>query len=124
MRKQTLAAGVVLLSLSFSISAQDGFYASGLGVSSCGQFVMAMEKHRPTMLMTRSDGESFHTRAAAYREWTQGFLAAYSAMEPADRRRLPAEINGVMVWLREYCIKYPTVSFAWAVHAYVNPTDN
>lgn len=92
------------------------FYAAGLGNTSCGSFLTALERHQPTQRL-QHDGDLFHTEASAYKEWTLGFLAAFSAMFPTNRRTT-ADAAAAMQWLKLYCQKDPTTPFATAVYQY------
>ena len=74
----------------------------GSGTQSCGNYV-----ETPTS----------STHDLAYVAWTVGYLTAYNRSEPDTYNILgSSDLDGAMVWLKNYCKEHPLERFVSAVH--------
>src|SRR5256712_1909578 len=87
-----------------SRDAQGNYMALGMGLESCQTFLKA-----------RSNGLDL-----PYRHWLTGYLTAVNKLTKATMDiQGTTEIDGLLWWLDQYCIKYRHHSFSRAVESLV-----
>lgn len=95
----------------------------GVGQESCGSFLVSMTKHRPTEAIDRK-GELFYSSTNAYLQWIVGFIAASDLHVGEANRTTEMDIDGVALWIKQYCSEHRMDRIALAAAAYVVANRN
>jgi hypothetical protein len=105
--KRIVLAIALLVSLPVWGSGKDSYYVT-LGATSCGSYIEQ-----------RKDQKS-----SAYNDtamWVSGYLIAYNYVEPDSNNSLgDTDLNGVMLWLENWCRANPLKSVADGMEAFTN----
>lgn len=123
MNKNFVSVALVLGTLVFPASAQDDSVLMevsvwGAGNSTCGSFVLAMEKHGYNTRL-HMNGETYPTESHAFFQFAAGYITA-AGMYVDLSALAPPDFSGAMVWLRTYCQQNPTQQFQGAVSQLAN----
>lgn len=77
----------------------------GRARDTCGTYVLALQKHQPMAIMDWQ-GENYGTPSYVYSQWIAGYVSA-QAMNGRPITYL-GDINGMAMWIKNYCEKNPT----------------
>lgn len=124
MRPALSLAIVALMSLS-ALAADDPLWVvSGIGVDSCASYTLALDADRPTAAI-EMNGKLYYTAANAYTQWLNGFVTAANMAGPQDlKSQIKVDVNGLALWVRQYCVQHPSDSIVAAAGAFVRSHRN
>ncbi len=97
---------------------ETGWYVLGRGSESCGSYSLALTADRPDQLMSWQ-GRQFPTTAYMYAQWITGFVT-YANTTRKLPQQIVIDVNGVALWVKNYCDAHPDEQIVKAAIAYVN----
>ena len=126
-----VVVAVAFLGVAFTAQAQKGeMLVSGVGVESCATYSLALSENRPSSAISMN-GKKYFTEANAYTQWLVGFVnaanwinsAAIVSNDSGKRQKLKdmsVDVNGVALWVKNYCDANPTKTIFDGATAYIN----
>lgn len=106
---------LLLLALAGSQSGlafSQGFFTTGYGSSTCGDFIAAMTLSPPNMMYQTQHGK-FYSESTLYVEWARGYLTMHNAITSGSDK---FSSGTVATWLENYCKSNATHIFVMGVH--------
>jgi hypothetical protein len=103
---------------------------SGVGVESCASYTLALRDNRPTAAI-KMDGKIYYTEANGFTQWIVGFVNAANWITTStnistkvgkrlQHTKMSVDVNGVALWVKNYCEANPSASISLGAVAYVN----
>lgn len=99
-------------------SQRQGWAVVGVGQYSCGTFVMETREQTPSKRMLWG-GQKYFSQAGAYAQWLTGFVSGVNAAAPAGKRQVTVDLDGIYLWVENYCKKHPDKMLMYAAGAFV-----
>ncbi|MBK6386195.1 MAG: hypothetical protein IPF71_04975 [Rhodoferax sp.] len=84
---------------------------------SCASYVLALHENRPTAAI-EMEGKTYYTMANAYTQWITGFVTAAN-MSGQPTRQIKVDVNGIALWVKNYCDANPSENIVAAASAFV-----
>jgi len=114
-----LLAAALLLSPLAEAAESPQWVVLGIGTDSCASYTLALDADRPTAAI-KMDVKVYYTTANAYAQWLSGFVTAANMSGPEDLKyQINVDVNGVALWVKNYCVQYPSEPIVAAAGAFV-----
>jgi hypothetical protein len=130
-RLHQVAFSFAFLGVAITAQAQNSeMRLSGVGVESCATYSLAIAESRPTSAI-KMDGKTYFTEANAYTQWLVGFVSAVNWINSAaivsnaagsrqKLRDMSMDVNGIALWVKNYCDANPAKTIYNGATAYIN----
>jgi len=78
----------------------------GLGAGSCAAYLKALDQNQPGD-PAKVDDETYYSASDAYMQWIEGFVSALDYLHRPAPDRTQIDVQGVALWIKEFCKSSP-----------------
>ncbi len=97
---------------------QSQWMISGMGIDSCGSYMLALGDNKPGDAIMLS-GKFYATKANAYAQWINGFITSVNLSRKSGQDQIQVDPNGVALWIKRYCEEHPDKDIVTGTSAFV-----